>query len=405
MIHIKQNLRKVVAIAICLAGFLSANNVLAEETITYTDPSGVTAIYKTIGTDMSSAVVVDITNVPTSVTKWVIPEYITFSHGTVPVTQFTTFFAEGIPINNTLTEIVFPRQFTYIGGSDVFCSLEGRNSVCKFTNIRKITFGEKFNTLNCYFFAGQPLDTVIFLGSDVINVPYQGSPSLNGGCWTFKGCPSTTKIIVPCGTLDIFVGSFPGGNPHWQGEGAEVTWTTANFEEAECLNTLTVLSNDINLGNAISINGCTTLTTTTPDNTTTTFSGTATLYALAKGGTLFVGWDDGNLENPRIVTVSSDTTFTANFATCNGAGIQDVRAASSLKVYPNPTANTLHVEMEREVNNGTLTLFDLNGKAALSQPINGRSAQMNMSMLNTGNYILRLVENGTASAGVQVIKQ
>jgi hypothetical protein len=35
----------------------------------------------------------------------------------------------------------------------------------------------------------------------------------------------------------------------------------------------------------------------------------------------------------------------------------------------------------------------------------GNSAQINMSQVMAGNYILRLVENGTASAGVQVIKQ
>jgi hypothetical protein len=63
------------------------------------------------------------------------------------------------------------------------------------------------------------------------------------------------------------------------------------------------------------------------------------------------------------------------------------------------------VELEKIVTNGTLTLFDMSGKLVLSQSVNGNSAQINLSALTAGNYILRLVENGTASAGVQVIKK
>jgi hypothetical protein len=183
-------------------------------------------------------------------------------------------------------------------------------------------------------------------------------------------------------------------------------WSSANnLFEAECLNTLTVLSSDVNLGNAISMSGGSTLTTTTPNSTSTTFSGTATLYVLPRANKVFTGWSDGNVDNPRTVTVSSETTFTANFATCENVGIVETGRAPSLQVYPNPTNNTLNVELERFVNNGTLTLFDMSGKLVLSQSLNGNSAQINLSALTAGNYILRLVENGTASAGVQVIKQ
>jgi hypothetical protein len=47
----------------------------------------------------------------------------------------------------------------------------------------------------------------------------------------------------------------------------------------------------------------------------------------------------------------------------------------------------------------------MSGKLVLSQAVNGNSAQINMSALAAGNYTLRLVENGAASAGVQVVKQ
>ena len=41
---------------------------------------------------------------------------------------------------------------------------------------------------------------------------------------------------------------------------------------------------------------------------------TAVIFALAKTGGIFAGWADGNTENPRYITIASDTAFTANFA-------------------------------------------------------------------------------------------
>jgi len=85
-------------------------------------------------------------------------------------------------------------------------------------------------------------------------------------------------------------------------------------------------------------------------------------------------------------------------------GICQPKETANFAVYPNPANNTLNVRLENNVNNGTLTLFDMSGKIVLSQAVNGNSAQVNMSSLTAGNYILRLVENGTASAGIQIIK-
>jgi hypothetical protein len=85
-------------------------------------------------------------------------------------------------------------------------------------------------------------------------------------------------------------------------------------------------------------------------------------------------------------------------------GIENVQAAAPMKVFPNPAKSELNVELERSTG-GTLALFDLNGKTVLSRAINGNSAHINMSALPAGNYILRLVESGTASAGVKVVKE
>ena len=87
-----------------------------------------------------------------------------------------------------------------------------------------------------------------------------------------------------------------------------------------------------------------------------------------------------------------------------GSGICTPTTSDKLSVYPNPTNDILNVELFSPVTNGVLTLIDVNGKVVLSQAVTGAAAKIDLSQLAAGNYILRLVENGKASAGIQVIK-
>ena len=147
-----------------------------------------------------------------------------------------------------------------------------------------------------------------------------------------------------------------------------------------------------------------------------------------------MGWDDNVMDNPRTVTVTEDLVFTAVFAECeqcevceeyeecevcedceicqecevcppsNITNIEDVESTSSatIQVYPNPAENILHVKLATAAN-GTLALYDVSGKVVFTQAINGTNVQLNIGMLMAGKYILRLVQNGIASAGVKVI--
>ena len=55
----------------------------------------------------------------------------------------------------------------------------------------------------------------------------------------------------------------------------------------------------------------------------------ATIGAIAADGFEFIDWNDGNTDNPRIVTVTADITYTANFAPF-GNGIEDNTQPSAL---------------------------------------------------------------------------
>jgi hypothetical protein len=62
-----------------------------------------------------------------------------------------------------------------------------------------------------------------------------------------------------------------------------------------------------------------------------TANSTVTIGAIASLGYRFIQWTDGNSQNPRIITVLSDTTFTAEFATA----IQGIYNVSAIANNPN----------------------------------------------------------------------
>jgi len=50
-------------------------------------------------------------------------------------------------------------------------------------------------------------------------------------------------------------------------------------------------------------------------------------------------------------------------------------------------------------------LYDMNGRTVVSQTVEGNVAQINLSQLASGSYVLRLIENGKSSAGIKIVKQ
>ncbi|MDR1757779.1 MAG: T9SS type A sorting domain-containing protein [Bacteroidales bacterium] len=384
------------------------------QTFNYTDASGVTATYQVDGNsgvtfpDGVTMQTVSLANIiisaPAGLTKWVLPETVVDGNGVTYRLYGGVIHGEGYNdgyVFSNLTELVLPRFMRQFQSFNATPSGTGQ-----FPNLTKVTFGEYYQYFGGEAFQGYPLDSVIFKGTAIFYNLATGNTYGNQQ-QTFGNNPTTTKIIIPCGTRELFELSMTNYPQYWNRDltyGSNVVfWTTANLVEAECLNTLTVLSSDVSKGHAYSFAGCG-FVTTTPDNTSANHSGNITLLALPKGGVVFLGWADGNLDNPRTVNVASDTTFTANFATCTETGIRSVQAAAPMKVYPNPAKNELNVELERAAN-GTLALFDLSGRVVETRHATSLRETINIAHLAQGTYILRIVENGTASAGVKVVKE
>ncbi len=110
----------------------------------------------------------------------------------------------------------------------------------------------------------------------------------------------------------------------------------------------------------------------------------ATLTASPAVGYRFEGWDDGNSENPRMVTVQSDTTLTALFASTQGID------EASTGLYPNPASDNLVVvsPIATEVK-----MIDVTGREVLRQQVPEGETTLDVSQLAPGVYYVKT--NGT----------
>ena len=107
-------------------------------------------------------------------------------------------------------------------------------------------------------------------------------PSL--GDYVFYNTPSNKTLNVNCGLKDDYISS----------------WTDFNSNNIhEITFVVNATANDEAFGSVAVENNCS----------------TATLTATANSGYIFLNWNDGNTENPRVVSLTSDTSFIANFIT------------------------------------------------------------------------------------------
>ena len=170
-----------------------------------------------------------------------------------------------------LTSVTIPNSVTSIG-EDAFYGCSGLTSV---------TIGEGVSSIGNTAFKniGLSNNDTIFILTDV-------PPTITSN--TFEGVPTNVRIRVPCGTLEDYQ------------EAAYWNVFSRIGEDPSCYIQITAVPNDTTYG---SVSG----------GGNFMLGHTATLFALPRNNYAFIGWNDGNIDNPRIVMVSNDTIYTAIF--------------------------------------------------------------------------------------------
>ena len=150
---------------------------------------------------------------------------------------------------------------------------------------------------------------------------------------------------------------------------------TAIFAEAEITPTITVTVNDATMGSA----------------TYTIDGNTAVLTATPNEGYEFSRWNDGNAENPRTVTVTSDTVFMAVFTASSSSSLQDVNTRA-FALYPNPAKSFVTLEFEALEENTLLQILDINGRKVRTFDLKAgvEILRINLGDLPKGVYTIML---------------
>ena len=215
-----------------------------------------------------------------------------------------------------------------------------------------LTIGNSVTTIGDYAFGN-----CSGLTSIVCKTPTPPVPGI-GGSNIFTGISNSIPVYVLCGMLPYFESS---------------DWTTCVTNFQEVLPVVTVQSNDDTMGSAA----------VTQQNTCE--NPQAIIAATANDGYHFVKWDDENIDNPRTVEVTSDTTFMAIFEHLDGT---DNILANQLNIYPNPAKDVITVASS-ELQNETYTVFSISGQTLMRGKLQGKTTTINVSALADGVYILK----------------
>ena len=374
---------------------LCANMLFAQTTFTIGDLT-----YGVISTNPPQ---VEVHDANLSITTANIPETVTYNETTYSVTSIeewafyncssltsVTIANSVISIGNnafyncrSLTYISIGNSLTYIG-YDAFYNCSSLNTL-------------NFNAINCNdFYNLSPFFdcpiTTINIGDSVQRIPNRFAKELSSltsvnignnvtsiGNKAFEGCsslqnitclatnpptledntvfpnPNTATLIVPCGSSEDY--STSTWNMFFAGRISESGY---NVE---------VSVNDETFGSVAVESDCS----------------TATLTATANEGYVFLSWNDGNTENPRVVSLTSDTSFVANFALIDNSSLLEAEA-ESISFFPNPTKSEITFSQAIE----KVEVIDLTGKTIFTFT---NAKTINIESLPAGAYYLRLTNN------------
>ncbi|MBQ6277121.1 MAG: T9SS type A sorting domain-containing protein [Bacteroidales bacterium] len=169
-------------------------------------------------------------------------------------------------------------------------------------------------------------------------------------------------------------------------------WNDGNTENPRTV----VVTEDVTFTASFEVLPQYTITVSANDADFGTVEGSGTYYegeiirisARANDGYIFDEWQDGNVSNPRTITVTGDAEYIANFIP--RTAIENVFDAN-VDIYPNPTTGIVNIEAEGL---NKVVVYDVTGRMMMSV---ANESTIDISNLEAGVYFFSVeTENGSA---------
>jgi hypothetical protein len=351
---------------------------------------------------------VEVNDANLSITTANIPETVTYNETTYSVTSIEEW---AFSYCSSLTSVTLPNSVASIG-NDAFYKCSSLTSISIGNSLTYIGYDAfyncsslntlNFNAINCNdFYNLSPFFdcpiTTINIGDSVQRIPNRFAKELSSltsvnignnvtsiGNKAFEGCsslqnitclatnpptledntvfpnPNFATLTVPCGSLEDYSSETSLWNMFFADRISENGYNVEVFVNDETFGSVAVESD----------------------------CSTATLTATANEGYVFLSWNDGNTENPRVVSLTSDTSFTAIFALIDESSLLEAET-ESISFFPNPTKSEITFSQAIE----KVEVIDLTGKTILTF---SNAKTINIESLPAGAYYLRLTNNDKA---------
>lgn len=104
---------------------------------------------------------------------------------------------------------------------------------------------------------------------------------------------------------------------------------------------------------------------------------------------------DNNLVLGTLIPETTPTQTNFDIYQCQSTGINEINKAPSIDVYPSPTFDILNIKLidYKNANEIQIYIVDLSGRKLIESKLNTDFLSLNISQLESGLYILQLVEN------------
>ncbi len=227
------------------------------------------------------------------------------------------------------------------------------------------------------------------------------SVSVNSGAI----CAGSSFTISPAGTATSY--SISGGS-------AVVTPTASSSYTVTGTNSVTTCSNTAI--SSVTVNANPTVSASTSNSLICT--GASVVLTASTSATSYT-WNTGATTMTTSVTPTVTTTYTVNVsnaASCNASAVVIVNvntctgineaSANSISVYPNPTNGVVNINLTAELaKNASLEVYDALGKLVVKQILSNELNTINISNLENGIYVFKVLNNTNTVKIGKLIKQ